>query len=40
MISKVERERHKEILILGNGFDLMHGLPTRYTDFLSVIINE
>ena len=40
MISKVERERHKEILILGNGFDLMHGLPTRYTDFLSVIRNE
>lgn len=22
------------ILILGNGFDLAHGLPTRYTDFL------
>lgn len=24
----------KKILILGNGFDLAHGLPTRYTDFL------
>lgn len=23
------------ILILGNGFDLAHGLPTRYTDFLA-----
>lgn len=22
------------ILIIGNGFDLYHGLPTRYTDFL------
>ncbi|MCL2672561.1 MAG: bacteriophage abortive infection AbiH family protein [Clostridiales bacterium] len=24
------------ILIIGNGFDLAHGLPTRYTDFLSI----
>ena len=24
----------KTILILGNGFDLAHGLPTRYSDFL------
>lgn len=24
----------KNILILGNGFDLAHGLPTRYSDFL------
>lgn len=23
-----------DILIIGNGFDLAHGLPTRYTDFL------
>ena len=22
------------ILVLGNGFDLAHGLPTKYTDFL------
>lgn len=22
------------IIVLGNGFDLVHGLPTRYTDFL------
>lgn len=22
------------ILIIGNGFDLAHGLPTKYTDFL------
>lgn len=22
------------ILVIGNGFDLAHGLPTRYTDFL------
>lgn len=25
------------ILILGNGFDLAHGLPTRYTDFLTIV---
>lgn len=25
------------ILVLGNGFDLAHGLPTRYTDFLAFI---
>ena len=24
----------KKVLILGNGFDLAHGLPTRYSDFL------
>lgn len=24
----------KSILIIGNGFDLYHGLPTKYTDFL------
>lgn len=24
----------KTVLILGNGFDLAHGLPTRYSDFL------
>ena len=24
----------KKILILGNGFDLAHGLPTKYSDFL------
>jgi hypothetical protein len=23
-----------DLLIIGNGFDLAHGLPTRYTDFL------
>lgn len=25
------------ILVLGNGFDLAHGLPTRYTDFLDFV---
>lgn len=23
------------ILVIGNGFDLAHGLPTKYTDFLA-----
>lgn len=27
------------ILIIGNGFDLYHGLPTRYTDFLTLVRN-
>lgn len=26
--------KRKKILILGNGFDLAHGLPTKYSDFL------
>ena len=25
------------ILVIGNGFDLAHGLPTKYTDFLDFI---
>ena len=25
-----------KILIIGNGFDLAHGLPTKYTDFLQI----
>ena len=27
------------ILIIGNGFDLYHNLPTRYTDFLTLVKN-
>ena len=30
----LEDEKDKKILIIGNGFDLAHGLPTKYTDFL------
>lgn len=30
----VDLNRERRILILGNGFDLAHGLPTRYSDFL------
>ena len=29
-----KQKRGRRLLILGNGFDLAHGLPTRYTDFL------
>ena len=25
---------NKKILVIGNGFDIEHGLPTKYTDFL------
>lgn len=34
---KKGREIHMNILVLGNGFDLAHGLPTRYTDFLEFV---
>lgn len=27
---------HENILVIGNGFDLYHGLPTRYIDFLQL----
>ena len=27
----------KTILVIGNGFDIAHGLKTRYTDFLDFI---
>lgn len=30
-------ENAKKILVIGNGFDLAHGLPTRYIDFLYFI---
>ena len=25
------------ILVIGNGFDLAHGLPTKYADFLGFV---
>lgn len=27
------------ILVIGNGFELAHGLPTKYGDFLTIIID-
>lgn len=30
---------NNDVLIIGNGFDLYHKLPTRYTDFLVVVEN-
>lgn len=27
------------VLLVGNGFDLAHGLPTKYGDFLCLIKN-
>ena len=29
-----KNNRGRRLLILGNGFDLAHGLPTKYNDFL------
>jgi hypothetical protein len=36
MISELYEERMK-ILVIGNGFDLAHGLPTRYDDFMNFL---
>ena len=33
----VQKEGNMNILVIGNGFDLAHGLPTKYTDFLDFI---
>ncbi len=30
----------KDVLIIGNGFDLYHKLPTRYIDFLFLVKNQ
>lgn len=32
----IERGENMNILVIGNGFDLAHELPTKYTDFLEV----
>ena len=44
IIHKVCNDRYIEgnyigmnVLVIGNGFDLAHGLPTRYMDFLEFI---
>ena len=34
LASEVNSMLQKKLLVLGNGFDLYHGLPTKYTDFL------
>lgn len=31
---EINVNRGKRILILGNGFDLAHNLPTKYSNFL------
>lgn len=31
---KMDRKNYKELMIIGNGFDLNHGLKTRYQDFV------
>lgn len=40
IVAKIYRrvcKRLMNILVIGNGFDLAHGLPTRYGDFWSYI---
>lgn len=32
------RDKRKKILLIGNGFDLAHGLPTSYSYFLDFVI--
>lgn len=34
-----EKGREKVLLIIGNGFDLFHGLPTSFKDFYTVVDN-
>ena len=34
---KIRRVLYMNILVIGNGFDLAHDLPTKYTDFLCFI---
>ena len=36
---KVNGYAYRDVLIIGNGFDLYHKLPTRYTDFLFLAKN-
>ncbi len=31
---------NRKLIVMGNGFDLAHGLPTRYTDFLTHYLND
>ena len=33
-------EKVKTLLVIGNGFDLTHGLKTKYTDFLKFFNEE
>ena len=35
-----KNENIKTLLIIGNGFDIAHGMKTRYTDFLDFIKND
>ena len=28
------------VLIIGNGFDLAHGLPTKYSDFVNAVLTN
>ena len=31
---------HMNILVIGNGFDLAHGLPTSYKEFLKFVLES
>ena len=35
----MEGEKNMNILVIGNGFDLEHNLPTKYWDFIMFIKN-
>lgn len=36
---KLRRDGTKKLIIIGNGFDLAHGLKTSYKDFINWHIN-
>lgn len=38
--NRLGEEYIMNMLVLGNGFDLAHNLPTRYTNFLEYVIKQ
>lgn len=35
-----ESKKSRKVVLIGNGFDLAHGLPTKYTDFLNWYVKD
>lgn len=38
LFPELDAELSSNLYIVGNGFDIMHGLPTRYADFREWLI--
>lgn len=37
IMDNIEMKNEQKVLVIGNGFDIYHHLPTRYIDFLKVV---